>query len=226
MTKYNQGKIYKITSPLTANIYIGSTTVALCKRMAEHRERTKITFCASRELIKLGDAVITLIKYAPCETKEELLRAERECIEEHIKRGITLVNKTSPINDIDEHKNNRNEKFACECGGKYTKSHVLHHLQSPKHRRFIQLKSDNATMPVIDITPLNMRDNIPTVVINDKDPVNLNDIDFIIEIPSQKKVICECGGKYTKSNIKFHLQTKTHTDYLTDTHTSMTTHTT
>lgn len=225
MTKYNQGKIYKITSPSTAKIYIGSTTDALCRRMACHRKNVKTKFIGSRELIKLGDAVITLIKYAPCENKEELLRAERECIEDHIKQGFTMVNKLSPIITADELKNKAHEKFDCECGGKYTHQNTLYHMQTLTHRRFILHKSDNAKMPVIDITPRNMRNNIPTVVINDKEPINLDDIDFVIEIPSQKKVECQCGGRYTQFDIKEHLLSKKHTNYLADTHTSMTTHT-
>lgn len=224
MVKYSQGKIYKITSPSSPKIYIGSTTMPLCNRMAVHRDYAKTAFISSRELIKLGDAVITLIKQVACENKEELLRAERACIGDHIKKGYVVVNKTSPINDVDEHKNNRKEKFNCECGGKYTKQTLTQHEESVKHRRFILHKSDNAKMPVIDITPLNMRDNIPTVVINDKEPVNLVDIDFVIM--RYAPVVCECGHRYFVERKRNHLSSKKHTDYLNDTHTSMTTHST
>ena len=175
MTKYNQGKIYKITSPSSPKIYIGSTTNALCKRMAEHRQDAKRKFGGGQELIKFGDAIITLIKYAPCETKEELLRAQRECIDEHVMRGVLLTNKNSPANTSAELKIKKKEKFNCECGCKYTRQNVLRHLQSTSHQSYLQQKTDNFI-----------------------------GIDFITENPRFKKVSCLCGGKYRNDNNKIH----------------------
>ena len=37
VNKYNDGKIYAIRNDITDDIYIGSTTMALSKRMVKHR---------------------------------------------------------------------------------------------------------------------------------------------------------------------------------------------
>jgi len=45
--------------------------------------------------------------------------------------------------DVNKDKINikRNEKYNCECGGKYTRQHKAHHLRTTKHQEFI--KSNN-----------------------------------------------------------------------------------
>ena len=80
MPNYANGKIYQIISPNHPMPYIGSTTQALCRRMAEHRRKNNI--CSSRILIESGDAYIQLIAEYPCENKEQLNRREGEMIRE------------------------------------------------------------------------------------------------------------------------------------------------
>ena len=93
MPNYELGKIYKITSPHTDKIYIGSTCEKhLSNRLAGHKSDykrmlklkeegfntyPKITSC---ELIKLGDVEIVLIENYPCNDRYELLRRERELL--------------------------------------------------------------------------------------------------------------------------------------------------
>jgi len=82
MPNYQNGKIYCIRSFKTDDIYIGSTTQPLCKRIDGHRQDYKQwingskKYCTSVELIKYGDAYIELIKPYPCNSKEELKREE------------------------------------------------------------------------------------------------------------------------------------------------------
>jgi hypothetical protein len=52
---------------------------------------------SSFEIIKHGDAIITLVENIPCNSKEELLRAERRYIEQTI-----CVNKIKPITSPEE----------------------------------------------------------------------------------------------------------------------------
>ena len=40
-----------------------------------------------------------------------------------------------------EKKEIKNEKFTCECGGKYTNSHTSRHLKTSKHQNYIRLKT-------------------------------------------------------------------------------------
>jgi hypothetical protein len=67
MPNYQDGKIYKIESPQTDKVYIGSTTQKLCDRMTNHRSSLKIfdlhkkKNCTSFDILRTGDAKIYLI---------------------------------------------------------------------------------------------------------------------------------------------------------------------
>ena len=113
---YKNGKIYKITSDSTNKIYIGSTCQPLSKRIADHRDsykqfinnkRNRIITCY--ELIKLGDAIITLIEDFPCESKEQLHARERYYIELH--KDI-CVNKKIPTRTTKEWQVENKESLA------------------------------------------------------------------------------------------------------------------
>jgi hypothetical protein len=105
MVNYQLGKVYKITSPQTDKVYIGSTAqVYLSSRLTGHVrdfkmfEKGKGKFLSSFEIIKFGDAIITLLEDYKCETKEQLLRKEREWIEK-----TTCVNKNIPTRTYTEY---------------------------------------------------------------------------------------------------------------------------
>ena len=89
MNKYENGKIYKITSKQTDDVYIGSTCRTLYDRLYMHKYE-KCTM--SREIMKYDDAIIELIELYPRETKEELLWRERYWIE-----NMKCVNIRLPI---------------------------------------------------------------------------------------------------------------------------------
>eukprot|EP01127_Copromyxa_protea_P012167 TRINITY_DN3138_c0_g1_i1.p1 TRINITY_DN3138_c0_g1~~TRINITY_DN3138_c0_g1_i1.p1 ORF type:complete len:115 (-),score=0.06 TRINITY_DN3138_c0_g1_i1:412-756(-) len=82
--KYSRGKIYKITSPQTDMIYIGSTTEpTLARRMAGHRanyaqwREGKRGFVTSFQLLEYNDCSICLVELFPCHTKDELAAREQ-----------------------------------------------------------------------------------------------------------------------------------------------------
>lgn len=87
MTDYSKGKIYKLTSPSTEYCYIGSTAQTLHERLREHLKNCdeyfdgKFHYLASYEIVGFGNASIELVEEYPCETKESLLRREREVTE-------------------------------------------------------------------------------------------------------------------------------------------------
>ena len=76
--KYDNGKIYKITSKQTDKIYIGSTIRSLTTRINEHKSRFNKTknVCISREILKYDDCEISLIENYPCNNKQELRERE------------------------------------------------------------------------------------------------------------------------------------------------------
>lgn len=140
---YYLGKIYKIVSPSTNLMYIGSTTQTLDKRFSNHiccyYNRNSVKSC---EIIKFNDAYIELIEEYPCNTKKELELREayyikqnrNQCVNKTIprrtKRQYWLDNKA----DIDEY---RGFQIDCECGGKYTVKHRATHFKTDRHLSYL-----------------------------------------------------------------------------------------
>ena len=83
-TNYQNGKIYRITSLGTSDIYIGSTVSKLNKRLSDHiyyynkyLNGNKRCYITSYEILKHGDYKIELIENYPCDNKEELHKKEQ-----------------------------------------------------------------------------------------------------------------------------------------------------
>ena len=82
MTNYKNGRIYKILNTIDDNVYVGSTTEALCKRMWKHKWDVKNNRFITRPLyVKAKEYgfenfYIELIENYPCECKEELVARE------------------------------------------------------------------------------------------------------------------------------------------------------
>jgi len=111
--RYEHGKIYKLVSPHTDKIYIGSTCKKyLCHRLASHKMQYKKIkqglnqYISSFELFELGDVEIVLLESVNCNTKDELLKIERDYYEKY--KDI-LVNKHRPFRSDEEDKKIRNK---------------------------------------------------------------------------------------------------------------------
>ena len=80
--KYDNGKIYKIVSPNTDKIYIGSTFMPLKDRLDAHRwnfdsyKRGKFAFVSSFDVMKEGNYAIELLVDYPCKSKKDLEKQE------------------------------------------------------------------------------------------------------------------------------------------------------
>jgi hypothetical protein len=137
MVNYQLGKVYKITSPQTDKVYIGSTAqVYLSSRMTGHVkdfklfEKGKKNFISSFEIIKFGDAVITLIEDYKCETKEQLFRKEREWIEKS-----NCVNKAIPTRTIEEWRSDNKEMLSAYHKQRYTDNKEIMLARSNQYRK-------------------------------------------------------------------------------------------
>jgi hypothetical protein len=95
--KYENGKIYMITDNAYTEKYIGSTTVGLSSRIAQHRRNYKrykdgkyhfITIFDLFDKYDINNCKIELIEEAPCDTKEQLRKIEGQ----HI-RNENCINK-------------------------------------------------------------------------------------------------------------------------------------
>ena len=89
MNKYSKGKIYMVITENSNDIYVGSTTLTLKKRLQLHESYYRLgQYCSSQEILKQGDYKIILIKKFPCNSLNEL---ERE--EGNFQRDLVCVNK-------------------------------------------------------------------------------------------------------------------------------------
>ena len=87
-SKYLRGKIYKLISNHTADVYFGSTIEEqLTNRLSKHRGHYKMWltgkyyYLSSYELVKYDDCKIILIEIFPCNSKDELCAREQYYIE-------------------------------------------------------------------------------------------------------------------------------------------------
>ena len=91
MVNYKNGKIYKLIDNTNGNIYIGSTTQPLSRRLDGHRAHYKDYLngddtrrtCISFKIIKNNDYKIILICNYPCNNIEELHKIEQKYIDEY-----------------------------------------------------------------------------------------------------------------------------------------------
>ena len=72
---YSKGKIYKLVSNKTNDVYIGSCLMTLSTRLSKHKNKSNQT--SSKKLF-IDDAIITivLIEACPCNSKNELKARE------------------------------------------------------------------------------------------------------------------------------------------------------
>ena len=171
MTDYQNGLIYKLCCKDTniTDIYIGSTT-SFNRRKTHHKsscnnEKNKDynynVYKFIRENGGFSNWNMVLIEYYPCETKLELIKREREVIE-NLKPSLnkqipTRTNKQYRQDNKEKrleqkkeyYENNKDkilekakEKITCECGAIITKPYINRHLKSIKHIGFITLKNN------------------------------------------------------------------------------------
>jgi hypothetical protein len=93
---YKNAKIYKIVCNITGEVYIGSTTSTLVKRLHIHKKKQG---CSSKQIIERGNYVIVLVEEYPCENKQQLLMRERYWFD-----IIPNINKIRPYTSKEEKK--------------------------------------------------------------------------------------------------------------------------
>ena len=149
LSRYENGKIYKLVSDETNKIYIGSTCLSLRKRMYSHRRdyklymKGKCHYITSFKLMKFDDVDIVLIEDYPCESKEELHSRERYWIEKNKKK---CVNKNIPTRSKKEWTEankevtnaRRSASHLCLCGSKYSLRHKARHEKTIKHQKYLK----------------------------------------------------------------------------------------
>jgi len=138
-----KGRIYKLTSPNTNMVYIGSTTETLNSRLRKHIYDMKRKNSSSRHVLEKGDFKIELIEEVYVESKDDLRKIEQNWIE----KTPNAVNKIRAfdVNPKEQKKeydreHNRNSKKFCKVCNVWIKGRgmLVRHEQTPKHiRNFI-----------------------------------------------------------------------------------------
>jgi hypothetical protein len=193
MSKYQQGKVYKIISPNTDKIYIGSTTEpTLACRLRKHKDQYrrwvagKMKFClGSFAIIEAGASSIILLESYPCTSRDELRAREQHHIDLHKANCANLVR---AYVTQEQQRAHYNEHLVCTCGGKYTRSNFAVHCKSESHQKYLAGEAVDDAIQKRRAFAQGERGSKW----------------------QHTKVNCECGGRYTMGNKAGHLKTIIH----------------
>lgn len=163
--RYLNGKIYKLVSNVTGDVYYGSTCNSLKKRLSKHKINYKVflkgktNYTSSFKIIETGDYKIELVENYACLCRKQLESIERvyienyNCINKYIPNrtrkeyGITYYQDNKEKKDKqmkkyreknrDRLRKQQGEKNICECGVHYTRSHKARHFRTKKHQKYL-----------------------------------------------------------------------------------------
>jgi len=196
MNKYTNGKIYKIVSPNTEKIYIGSTTQKLNRRLSKH-EGSSSLYCSSKEIIILGGSKIELIEDYPCNNKKELLEREQFYIDLY---KTICVNKNNTI--MDENSKKQYHKTYYEKNKEDIQAYKKTYREN--NRENIQAYKEN-NKEAIRAYEKDYREKNKEAMQAYKKAYNEKHSD---------RINCGCGGKYTLMGKSRHEKTKKHLKFI------------
>ena len=167
-TSYKNAKIYKILNHVNDEVYVGSTTQALSKRMSCHRGNTKLETRKNKPLYKLMNEIgvdsfyIELIEDYSCDNIEQLLQREgfyirqigtlNKIISGRTKSEYREENKEHILENYrkyrETHKEHiallNSEKTVCECGSTFNRQKKAKHQRTTKHQSYLNsLSTEN-----------------------------------------------------------------------------------
>jgi len=74
------------------------------------------------------------------ENKESISKKQREYYQDN-KQSYNKKQKEYQLENRDTIRERQNEKFNCECGGRYTRSCKSHHLKTKKHQKWLDART-------------------------------------------------------------------------------------
>jgi hypothetical protein len=205
--KYNNSKIYKITTTNSNNVYIGATVLELSERLKYHEQaynaniKGKRGYMTSFEILKQGNYEITLIINVNVETKKELDKIEGQ----YIKNEKNRVNKIITGRTPEEYRTD-NAKNLKESRKKYRTDNADKILTSNQRYR-----SENIDK-ILEYEKNYRTEHAEHKKIQQKEYRNTNR--DIINAKKRVKIQCECGEHYTSSHKKRHYNSDTHKNKL------------
>jgi|DEB0MinimDraft_6_1074348.scaffolds.fasta_scaffold04557_3 paraquat-inducible protein B len=222
MCDYSKGKIYSIRSHLTDDVYIGSTTDTLPKRLFNHKRyykrwlNTKKNRCTSFKIIeKDPECYIELVENYPCNSKNELERREGELI-----RTTTCVNKNiagrtqkeyreEHRTEIREHLKQYYESNKIEINERHKEYH--HNNKQQINERKKQFYESNKQI-LLEKAKQIYETNKQQLAERMKQYYNNNKQQILEQL--KQKYTCECGSTVRKDGKLRHEKTTKHQNFI------------
>jgi len=182
------GRVYSIRSHQSTDIYIGSTTQPLSKRMANHRTGYKRylnktqDYISSFEILKYGDAYVELIYEGEFESKEEMRKREGQEI-----RNTVCVNRFIAGRTQQEYQQDNKEKIA------------------GRHHEYYEDNKDK----ILEYYKEYRNENRDKILEYQKEYYEENKKKI-----AEQKFTCECGSIFCINKKSQHLKTKKHQLFL------------
>ena len=153
----SKAKVYKVVSPNTDKVYIGTTTQDLVIRFSKHKgqyryylkNKETVYMCGCFKVLEAGDARIEFIEDYPCDTLEELrireghwIKQQENCVNVQIAgrtaKEYTDDNKERAKMLYQANRENvikrNNTKIDCDCGAIVSRSNLIAHKKTQKHK--------------------------------------------------------------------------------------------
>jgi hypothetical protein len=216
MSKYQNGKIYKIISENTDKIYIGSTILNyLCSRYSTHtgtfrkfENGTGKKQCSSFEILKHGNNKIILIELYPCNSKDELHAREQYYID---------LNKSICVNILKSYVGDNKEEYYKQSKKEYQIKNIekikiqRNQFREENREKLRMIDAETKKCELCDFECRKCHYNRHC-----KSQPHLNKLNNIITKPVIKSevIICPCGGSYTKKHFNEHCKTLKHTNFI------------
>jgi len=201
---YANGKIYKLVSPHTTKVYVGSTCSTLTKRKASHKsdytrwKKGKRYKVMSFDLYDNGidDVDIVLVEKFPCADKMELHKRERYWIEK-----LDCCNRMIPMRTHAEYYQDNIEKIKARH-----KAYREANIEKEKMRHKVY---EEANKEMIKVKKKAYREaNIEKIKVKKKAYQEKNKEHIA------RRVTCECGSVIRHDNTTNHKKTKKHKSFM------------
>jgi len=200
--RYQRGKIYTIRNRVdSSKIYVGSTIVRLCQRLAKHKCVSKKQEYNSIDLYKTvnddwNDWYIELYENYPCKSKDELLKREGEII-----REIGTLNMQTAGRTYKEYYEDNKQQIS-------HKSKVYYQTHTEKIKATVKKYRENNLDKNKESAKKYYEQNKDKLKEYTK-KYNDQNKDWIKE-KTKDKITCECGCEIRKYDICRHKRTSKH----------------
>lgn len=222
MPDYKNAKVYVIRSYQTDDVYIGSTTQKLSKRMASHRRDYKCYlngkhhYVTSFKLVELGDAYIELVEEYPCNSKDELNKREGEVM----RTTENCVNKCIAGRTCKEYREDNRKKIREKDKQYYRENKEKFRKKSQKYNEANKENIKERGKQYYQENKEKIKEKAREYREVNKDKINEKARDYReankdkIKEREKQKFTCECGSTLRRTEKARHERSKKHQAYI------------